>query len=452
VPTRLLLEGPDITELLARVRAEHGDSARIVKAEKLRVGGFAGFFAKQRYEVVLEIADGAPSAVVPAAAAPAVPVGTSLAVPAPVQPAAAPASLEELAALADRADTAELVESAHRVPATTGAGSPAPSPTSLDVLADRAPGRTLSTESDDFASVLSRLADGLGTGFDALPPAPVEVPADFRPLYGAPVASPAELSVAPPAAPLAVRGPVAPPATVAPAAVARSLDGPYESLRGLGVPVHLAAAVNGDDLHADLVRVFTSLPAPPPLPRRPGDVLVVMGDLASAVPVGRALAAKLRLDPARLLVAGPTTAGTGVLASRRISGPADAERRARRMHRDDVPHVVVVDVPIEGDAGDWAQDVADALGANSVWAVVDATRKTADLSDHLRRLGHVDALVVQRADITRDPAALLDLRIPVALLDGRSATPRAWADLISDRMDADAAAAAEAPRRRGRRS
>jgi hypothetical protein len=121
------------------------------------------------------------------------------------------------------------------------------------------------------------------------------------------------------------------------------------------------------------------------------------------------------------------------------------------MHRDDVPHVVVIDAPIDGDGGEWASDVADAIGATAVWVVVDATRKTADLADHLDRLGPVDALIVQRAGTTRDPAEVLDLRIPVSLVDGRSATPRAWADLIIDRLEADEIRPVK-PRRRGRRS
>ncbi|NHC15126.1 hypothetical protein [Motilibacter deserti] len=69
MPTRLLLEGPDIQELLARVRAEHGPKARIVQADKIRTGGFAGFFTKERYEVAVEIPDAEP----PAAPAPAAP-------------------------------------------------------------------------------------------------------------------------------------------------------------------------------------------------------------------------------------------------------------------------------------------------------------------------------------------------------------------------------------------
>jgi hypothetical protein len=423
VSTRLLLEGPDITALLARVRAEHGDAARIVKADKVRLGGFAGFFAKVRYEVVVEVPAGtvavAPPATPAAPALVAAPAPAGVSVAAPVVPAPAPASLEELAALADSADTAEVTE--------------ASVPAERELVAARAPGRALSTESDQFAAVLSRLTDGLGTGidFDALPPAPIEPPARFRPMYATSMAPPAAPE---PAAPLLPALPV----------------GPFDGLRALGVPVHLAASVNGEDLHADLVRVFGTLPPAPALPRRPGDVLVVVGDAAAAVPVGRALAKKMHLDPTKLLLAAPSTAGTGVAAARRVTGPADAERRARMLHRADVAHVVVVDAPLDGESAGWARDIADSLGATQVWAVVDATRKVGDLADHLDRLGPLDALVVERADVTRDPATVLDLRVPVALLEGHRATPRVWADLVADRMEAREEPGT--PVRRGRRA
>jgi hypothetical protein len=51
----LVLEGPDIRELLQRVRAEHGERATIVRAERVRSGGVAGFFAKERYEVAIAL-------------------------------------------------------------------------------------------------------------------------------------------------------------------------------------------------------------------------------------------------------------------------------------------------------------------------------------------------------------------------------------------------------------
>jgi hypothetical protein len=217
------------------------------------------------------------------------------------------------------------------------------------------------------------------------------------------------------------------------------------------VPGHLAVSVSADDVHADLVRAFKTLPSAPALPKRPGDVLVVVGDAASAVPVGRSLAAKMHLDPAKILLAAASTAGTGVHAARRVTGPADAERRARRMHHADVAHVVVVDAPLDGDSAEWAKEIADSVGATQVWAVVDATRKVGDLADHLDRLGGVDALVVQRPEVTRDPASILDLGVPVALLGSRPGTPRAWADLISGRLDPETAPT-RATGRRGRRS
>jgi hypothetical protein len=55
--TAFVLEGPDIAELLGRVRAEHGNRATIVRAERVRSGGIAGFFARQHYEVAVCLSD-----------------------------------------------------------------------------------------------------------------------------------------------------------------------------------------------------------------------------------------------------------------------------------------------------------------------------------------------------------------------------------------------------------
>lgn len=59
VPTRLLLEGRDLEELLAQVRAEHGPDAVIVSAEKVRTGGVGGLFGTQKYELTVEVPDSA---------------------------------------------------------------------------------------------------------------------------------------------------------------------------------------------------------------------------------------------------------------------------------------------------------------------------------------------------------------------------------------------------------
>ena len=57
MPTRVLLEGPAIEPLLAQVREEYGSGVRIISADKVRSGGFGGFFAKQHYELSVEVPD-----------------------------------------------------------------------------------------------------------------------------------------------------------------------------------------------------------------------------------------------------------------------------------------------------------------------------------------------------------------------------------------------------------
>ena len=55
--TNLLLEGDDLEALLLRAAAEGGANARILRAEKVRQGGFMGFFAREHFEVAVEIPD-----------------------------------------------------------------------------------------------------------------------------------------------------------------------------------------------------------------------------------------------------------------------------------------------------------------------------------------------------------------------------------------------------------
>ena len=56
VPTRIVLEGPELEPLLTQVRDEYGGRATIVSANKVRSGGLGGFFAKQRFELSVELA------------------------------------------------------------------------------------------------------------------------------------------------------------------------------------------------------------------------------------------------------------------------------------------------------------------------------------------------------------------------------------------------------------
>ncbi|MET1155630.1 hypothetical protein [Arthrobacter sp.] len=52
---RLQLKGASLQELKAQVLAEHGPDAKIVAAEKVTVGGIRGFFAREHYEVTVEL-------------------------------------------------------------------------------------------------------------------------------------------------------------------------------------------------------------------------------------------------------------------------------------------------------------------------------------------------------------------------------------------------------------
>ncbi|HWH01548.1 MAG TPA: hypothetical protein VNV66_20045, partial [Pilimelia sp.] len=239
----------------------------------------------------------------------------------------------------------------------------------------------------------------------------------------------------------ATPGPATPPAAGGP----RTAD-----LVRLGMPADLAAAATADDPYQATLQALAHVPAPPAPPAEPGDVLVIAGELAEALPLARQLATDLHLDPTKLLLVAPSAAQTGLHASRRISGPADARRRSRTLHRADVPHLVVIDAPVRGGREGWVADLADALGATAVWAVVDASRKTADTARHLATLGPVDAVAVYGVESTGDPASVLALDTPVALLDGRPATARAWAGLLGERLQPQPPASGRAGR--GRRA
>ena len=99
-----------------------------------------------------------------------------------------------------------------------------------------------------------------------------------------------------------------------------------------------------------------------------------------------------------------------------------------------------------------SDEMCDALGATALWAIVDATRKTADTARYLRSLGEVEALVVHNVELTSDPASVLGLEVPIFSLDGKPATPHAWAAMLCARIAAEVMPVAASPRRTTRTS
>jgi hypothetical protein len=219
------------------------------------------------------------------------------------------------------------------------------------------------------------------------------------------------------------------------------------NLISVGMPSHLAEQITGGDTYAGVLGLLAARPAAPAIPDGPGEVLVLAGDLGHAVPIGKQLLAQIGADQSHLLLAGASAAGTGLHSSRVMHDAKGAAARAEKLRNAGSPWVVALDAPIGATDPLWVSDVCDALGATALWAVVDATRKTADTARHLRSLGDVEALVVHSVELTTDPATVLGLDLPIFSLDGKPATPHAWAAMLCARIAADIAPAAAAPRR-----
>lgn len=410
MPTQLQLEGPDLEALLARVRAEHGSAARIVRAEKVRTGGVGGFFARQHYEINVEVEE----------------------VQTPT-PAPRPASILDLA---DEVSDTERAAT------------------------------TVSTESTGFAAVLARLGAAAGDPPPAVTTAGTRVPAqrsapaaEQRPRARRPVTTPpvakqvvtkrpvakraAAPVVAQPGTSVAVRATPragAPGATsvgtvavrarparttgaLQAAAVVPVAGDLREQLVDLGLPEHLLPSAVPGALVPALTDSLRALPKPPRTPVRSGGILAMVGPPAAAQDAARSLARELDLPRSAVVVVDPARND-------------DAERKAAAWRRRGRTTVVVVETPLSAGAAAHARSYLRALAPDATWAVVEATRKPRDVGAWTRAVGGVDALALTGVDETSDPAAVLGLGIPVGRLEGRRATPAEWAALLADRVAA----------------
>ena len=133
--TRLRLDPRELRGAAARVRAEFGPHARILSADEIRVGGIAGFFARRMYELVIE--HPVPQAEEPAPAAPLAEAVPQAEDRRPAERLVSPMS--GIAALLEQAERAESF-----FPGAAGAAAP------------------VSTQSDEFSSVLGALATSVG--------------------------------------------------------------------------------------------------------------------------------------------------------------------------------------------------------------------------------------------------------------------------------------------------
>jgi hypothetical protein len=405
----LLLEGADLAELMVHVRAEFGPTARVVRAERVRTGGVAGFFARERYELTIDVPDESsapqptllrrrlgPGGVVQGGSGPSGPVG-----------------LEGLLAAADAGDDGPPGSTVLAPGAPGGPG------------AVEKPGPRVSTGEEAFASVLERmrqLTGGIGEDhqLEVPPPAgaaaaaPVVPEADARTFE--PLAAPAVTAT--PVAAAAAAPVVAPAVPVAPVAgggVARA------DLEELGLPAALLDAAGSGPV--ELSRLLAHVPTAPPVPREPGTVLVVVGPPEDAVRTADLLALRSGAGGAGSVVhAGDVEPTTG--HGRRLTTPQAAERwRARAGETEELTVV--------------ALGVRPGRTRETAGAAVDARSKVRDCVRWLGAVGSlrpIDALAVTGLFDTSEPGTVLGLGIPVAWIDGVPASRVAWAAALGEHL------------------
>jgi hypothetical protein len=498
VPTQLQLEGSDLESLLARVRTELGSGARIVRAEKVRSGGVGGFFAKQRFEITVEVDEASPAgqllppaplldlpgqrpaAAAPALRTPAAPTGPGPAtrldatsVPAPLLDLAGPVSLLDLA---DRVSATERSTVTGAAPAPAAAAAPAPA-AARTATPDRPGARPapspavftpLSTETDSFADMLARLGVASGepvTPATAAAPTPPEVGTPAPEVRTPALPASPDAAVAPstargtwhrasdpevtdaPELPALPQQRTAEPTTelslrrkadVAVRTGAGALDRPSPlsgQLARLGLPEHLQPSEGA--LYPALVESLRRLPKVPRTVNRAGAVLAVVGPLPLALDVARELARDLGLPQATAVVLATTRRGrSDVPAKQLLRTPEIAAERRDLWRRRRNLTIVAVDAPLTAAGAGQARAFLAALGPVTTYGVVEATRKAHDVGAWTRALGGVQALALTGVEETADPASVLQLGIPVGRLGSRPATPAAWAALLVDRVAA----------------
>ncbi|WP_298462519.1 hypothetical protein [uncultured Cellulomonas sp.] len=455
MPRRLLLDGDDLPALMQRVRAEMGSDAVVVKAERVRTGGVAGFFAKERFELTVEVPDRRPGHGGRPAAAPA-PVGMSALLDAadagdggdgatvrrsaPGGPTTAPspaavpgaprvstdgdtfASL--LASIDDMADVHPATPASPTAPAgptpAPAAGVSAPAAPADDAAAPPRPAHPVARFAPHGATVTAAAFGPLTATEPSPAPAPSPAPSPAQPAAGEPAALPAAPSPASPDAPAAAGG------------------GDRRALLALGLP----AAVVGDgpqDEPLPLSPLLSGLPRPPAPVRTPGAVVAVVGEDSAALAIAVQLAQRAHLEPRDVALAGAIAPVAG--HGRRLLSPAAAARHRAKAVTGEQVSIVAVGVGPEPEDRAVAAELLAELAPEQSWAVVDARRKTSDLRAWLHDVAGprpFDAVAAAWVHATEEPGTVLDLGLPVGWLDGMPATPVVWAAVLSERLDTGA--------------
>lgn len=409
--SQLRFEGGELEELLERVRSEVGPEARIVAANRIRQGGVAGFFAREGYEVVVDLAGpdagtgglrGALGRRKSSRSAPAPEPATGTT---PTPPAGNVARAG--ASVLDLVDEVNEIEREQVIDLSEPALS------------------TVSTEQADFGTMLANLTRDLDEEEASMPTivndGPVSPSAHYRRVTAEPSAAPAPAPVPPVAPATAPTGPAFPHITAHPQA--------DERLRALGLPAELSpsTAVTGD-LRTALCQRLAQLPPPPLLPRTTGVMIAIVGIGTAPIALARRLADELDIDPDHVLLSTPE-------AMSDVSHPEEAEAFRRSCRRRAEPTIVACSIGAGRAQLGWAHRILDRLEPTITWAVVDASCKAEDIGHRITLLGGVDVIAITGIADTISPAAILGLGIPIGRIGSNPATPAVWADLLMERLE-----------------
>jgi len=493
MPQQLLLEGQNLEALIVRARKEYGPGARVVRAEKVRVGGFLGFFTREHFELTVEISDAdivkaattrAPVEAVPsrdaADAALAAEIADAQAAResmlagtladyaadtdvAAVRPLALGDSLEFDRLVLSLTEQAEDVEapapatareqgtgvapaSAH-APSTTRAFVPATFPIAerqasarpsadaekrVGAASFREDARDQdSSEASAGGRVMTALSGGSGDGFTGLPDEPIDGSAEDasrRPYSSADTPSSPRLDGV-----VLHRWGVF---TDVASAVATHCTVP--ALLALGVPMRCVEDYADLGTPVPLLDVVARFGTPPVRRPEPGDLIVVAGPADQALAVAKGLASWVGLPPTAVVLAGEIDAIRGHGRRIRDEHQARAVRaRAEKAGRLGEPMIVALGVlPGRRGAASSAPLLA-AFDADTVWAVIDATKRPSTYEPSVRLLagdGRIDGLAAVNVADAQAPCAMLDASLPVAWMDGLPAAGVVWAALLAERI------------------
>ncbi len=456
MPQQLLLEGPDLEALLLQARDEYGPSVKIVRAEKVRTGGVMGFFTREHFELTLEVPDAEPGDV-------------------PASPARA-AETQRDAAI-DRALAAEIADARAAREAmlagVTGQDVADKEAPAGEVLATEAP-EALATQPEttdmaEFDRLVLQLTGSMTAGAEAparsfvkasFPAAPPSTPRTGSPSAGEGPDAPLEASAGDETPASAGEGAIVAPAAQ-PAVHAPSGDGDVvlnrwgvftdmagavatrctvPALLALGVPRRFTRAFEDLDVAVPLLDVVAGFGVPPVRRPEAGDLVVIAGPAEQAVAVATQVAAWLGMPATAVALAGDIAAIRG--HGRRIrteSEATGARRRADKAAQVGEPLIVALGVTPGRRGAAVAGPMVAAFDADTVWVVVDATKRAAATEPEiavLARHARVDAIAAVGLADAQAPAAVLDYSLPIAWMDGLPAASVVWAALLGERIAA----------------